>query len=161
MASIRKRVSALWIGHAGRFLRYSGISAFNVLFGQGLLIFFRLQLGFTGWVANVLAVTVGSIPAFFLNKRYVWRNQGRMKVRTELVPFLSVNGLGLLVSTSAVKFAEHTWGNQIAVSAASLTAWGTLWVLKYVFFDRVLFNKATGASPFPHVIRSSDSVGPT
>lgn len=126
--------------HVGRFLRYSGVSAFNVVCGYLLLGLFYRGFGWPGWFANTCAVVLGSIPAFFLNKRFVWGRQSATSFKAELLPFFLMNGLGLLASTAAVHAADVIWGTPPAVIAASLAAWGSLWVLKYLLLDRVLFK---------------------
>ena len=127
-------------GHVGRLLRYSGVSVFNVVMGYLLLGVFYKGFGWPGWLANTLAVILGSIPAFFLNKRFVWGQSGTTRFKAELLPFFLMNGVGLVASTAAVHAADVIWGTSAAVIAASLAAWGTLWVVKYVLLDRVLFN---------------------
>jgi putative flippase GtrA len=139
MVSLPTSLQSTWDQHARQFLRYSGVSVFNVVTGQALLVLFRSGFGVVSWLANILAVLVGSIPSFLLNKRYVWRRSGKVNVRTEMLPFWGMNLAGLVLSTAAVHGADAVWGNQLAVTAASLTAWGSLWVVKYALLDRVLF----------------------
>jgi putative flippase GtrA len=91
-------------------------------------------------VANVLAVVIGSVPAFYLNKRYVWRRTGPMSLRTEMVPFWAMNGVGLLLSTFAVRLASSMSDSAIVVNLASLAAWASVWVIKYTLLDRYLFR---------------------
>src|SRR4051794_11508942 len=65
-------------------LRYAGVSVFNVILGQGLLIiFYRLfsasdqALAETsrlvrGGGANTLAVVISAVPAYYLSRAFVW-----------------------------------------------------------------------------------------
>jgi putative flippase GtrA len=140
------RLADVWSNHGGRFLRYSGCSAFNVVLGQALLLLFHAGLGITAWVANVLAVVIGSMPAFYLNKRYVWRRAGPVSLRTEMVPFWGMNGVGLLLSTLAVRAASSMSDSAIVVNLASLAAWASVWVIKYTLLDRFLFRSEPAAA---------------
>ena len=135
------RLSQIWADHAGRFLRYSGVSAFNVLLGQALLLGFHAGMGIEAWVANVLAVIFGSIPSFFLNKKYVWRRHGPVRLRTEMLPFWGMNGVGLLLSTLAVRVAASMSDSVVIINGASLVAWASVWVIKYTLLDRLLFRE--------------------
>ncbi len=135
------RLSTIWTNHAGRFLRYSGVSLFNVVLGQALLVAFHAGLGMEVVLANVLAVTLGSIPSFILNKKYVWRRQGPVNLRTEMVPFWGMNAVGLILSTLAVSLARHVSEATIVIMLASLAAWGSVWVIKYTLLDRLLFRE--------------------
>ena len=47
-------------------------------------------------IPGVIATTVGMIPSFELNRRWVWRKNGRRSLTTELAPFaaLSLTGTG-------------------------------------------------------------------
>lgn len=138
MSSLVVTLKSIWDQHARQFMRYSGVAVVNVALGQSLLRIFDTR--YPGWLANVLAVVLASVPAFFLNKRFVWKQRGRPNFRTEMLPFLGMNLAGLLLSTAAVYAAERIWGSELAVHAASLAAWGVVWVLKYALLDQVLFN---------------------
>jgi putative flippase GtrA len=133
--------------HAGRFLRYSGVSVFNVIAGQSLLVLFRSGMGMPAWLANVTAVMVGTLPGFYLSKRFVWRRHGPARMRTELAPFWAMNVAGLLLSTFSAHLAELAWDSQLAVNAASLATWGSLWVVKYAVLDRYLFAERAPGEP--------------
>ena len=47
--------------------------------------------------------------------------------------------LGLALSTMAVGWADDRWGGQVAISVANLSAFGLLWVAKFLVLDRMLF----------------------
>jgi hypothetical protein len=68
----------------------------------------------------------------------------------EVIPFWVIAAVGLLASTWAARLAEGTapqltpsrLGQAVVVAAASLFAYGVLWVGKFVVFDRFLFGGA-------------------
>jgi len=111
----------------------------GVLVGTGALT--------AGW-ANVIATSVGTIPSFELNRRWVWGRRGHRSVLAEVGPFCALSFAGLALSTLAVHTAAG-WASSaglgataraLAADAANLATFGTLWVIQYVLLDRVLFN---------------------
>jgi putative flippase GtrA len=99
-----------------------------------------------GW-ANVIATAVGTVPSFELNRRWVWGKTGRRSLWAEVGPFAALSIAGLAVSTVAVSIAGRwatslalpTATRTIAVEAASVAAFGSLWLAQFVVLDRVLF----------------------
>jgi putative flippase GtrA len=127
--------------HAAKFLRYCGVSVFNLLFGQALLLVFFRLFGFTAWIANLLAIAVGTGPAYFLARHYVWQKRGKHSFAGEVLPFWGLNLLGTVLSTLSVHVAETVWDrNALAITAASIGAWMFVWVLKYFTLDRAVFR---------------------
>lgn len=99
-----------------------------------------------GW-ANVVATAVGTVPSFELNRRWVWGRHGTRSVRSEVVPFAAMSAAGLALSTVAVSAAgrwvdDVGWAGTsrtLAIQAASIAAFGTLWLVQFALLDRVLF----------------------
>jgi len=100
-----------------------------------------------GW-ANVIATSVGTIPSFELNRRWVWHRRGHRSVLAEVGPFCALSFTGLALSTMAVHSAA-TWASSaglgraaraLAADAANVATFGTLWIVQYVLLDRVLFS---------------------
>ena len=128
-----------------RYAAVSGIATATSLTVLGVLVATRTLT--PGW-ANLAATAVGTIPSFELNRRWVWGKTGQRSVGAEVVPFclLSAAGLGLstLTVTLAGRWADHaglaTSTRTLAVQAASLTAFGILWLLQFAILDRVLFR---------------------
>jgi hypothetical protein len=65
----------------------------------------------------------------------------------EVVPFWSLTFLGLALSTWTADFAD-TWGikhfdshllRTLTVAAASLGAFGILWIVKFIIFNKLMF----------------------
>jgi putative flippase GtrA len=123
-----------------KFVRYCSLSAFNVVFGQALLLFFHSVVGMPGWAANLTAIVLGTGPAYIISRRWVWEKTGKHSLSGEVLPFWALNGLGTVLSTLFVGVADVIWQSAIAVSAASISAWFIVWVLKYFTMDRVVFR---------------------
>jgi hypothetical protein len=51
----------------------------------------------------------------------------------------------------AVSLARHVSEATIVIMLASLTAWGSVWVIKYTLLDRILFR---AEPPAPAIARS-------
>ncbi len=118
--------------------KYSATSVMNVAITQTLL---QLALAFSlkAVVANLLAVGLSAIPAYLVNRRWVWGKQGPHSIGREIVPFWSYAFLGLAVSTIAVAWADARWHSNLAVSIANIAAFGLLWAAKFVLLDRWMF----------------------
>jgi putative flippase GtrA len=99
-----------------------------------------------GW-ANVIATGVGTVPSFELNRRWVWGRRGDRSLRAEVAPFVAMSATGLALSTVAVSVIARwadaaglaTSTRTLAVQAANLSAFGSLWLAQFLVLDRVLF----------------------
>ncbi|MCC6436698.1 MAG: GtrA family protein [Acidimicrobiales bacterium] len=142
--SSRSKLNQLWAEHGLKFMRYCGVSVFNVVLGQSLLLFFFKVVGMRAMTANLAAIAVGTIPSYYLARRFVWAKTGRHSLTREVLPFWGLNGVGTLLSTLSVHAAESaTGGNFIAVQSASIGAWLVVWVVKYLLLDRAIFRHQT------------------
>lgn len=106
--------------------------------------------------ANVLAVAVGTVPSYELNRRWAWGKTGKGHLWKEVVPFWVISFIGLIFSTFAVWFAARhvgenptTLGGKLAINGASLGSYGVLWVGKFVFYNKVLFAHRPAALDAP------------
>ena len=128
-------------------LRYMAVSVITVIVSQ--IALFTLYAGFhwTAKSANVLACVIGGIPSYYLNRSWTWGKKGKSHLLKEVVPFWGLAFLGLAFSTWAADFAE-SWardttdsrlGQALIINAAVIAAFGVLWVVKFVIFNKVLF----------------------
>ena len=136
MASITSIIDA----HRAKMLRYAGVSAITVPTNQVLLFFFNTVVGLSAVYANVLAVSLASIPAYLLNRHWVWAKRGRHSFLNEVLPFWIMAFAGLVLSTFAVAVVAARWDNPIAIGLANLFAFGVLWIVRYVIMDQWLFK---------------------
>jgi putative flippase GtrA len=148
----------------GQLLRYGAVSIIATttsLVVLGVLVSTRVLA--PGW-ANVAATAVGTVPSFELNRRWVWQRTGTASTRREVVPFAAMSAAGLVLSTLAVT-AAGAWtvragltgtARTLTIQAASIAAFGTLWLLQFAVLDRVLFADRRGVGqdqPVPVVSR--------
>ncbi|MCU1455638.1 MAG: hypothetical protein JWN46_3784 [Acidimicrobiales bacterium] len=133
-----------------RALRYSATSVFGVGTTQILLVIFLHVLGWKPVVSNFTAVALTSVPAFMLNKYWVWGKRGKAHMRREVLPFWLFTVAGWILSTLAVVLVVKLTrdpaspslkdGNKYAVQGANILGFGVLWVLKYIFLDKIMFG---------------------
>jgi putative flippase GtrA len=135
----------LWQEYGLKLFRYCGVSVFNLCFGQALLILFYSVLDWSAMVSNVTAVCISAGPAYLLSRKWVWGQTGSHSVRDEIAPFWGLALLGLFLSTIAVGLAEDRWESGIAVSLASIGAFGVVWVFKFFILEKVMWKEAVEA----------------
>jgi putative flippase GtrA len=84
-----------------------------------------------------------------LNRRWVWGLRGRTSLAAEVVPFVAMSLTALVLSTAAVSWVARVADAEgagspartVAVLAANVTVFGSLWVLQFLLLDRVLFRR--------------------
>ena len=130
-ADARVRLARLW--------RFGAVSVMNVVVTQVLLLGAYKLTSLGGVGANVFAVGVSSIPAYLVNRRWVWGRRGKHSVTREVLPFWGYTFAGLALSTGAVAFVDHRWDSAMAVSAANITAFAVLWSAKFFLLDQLFF----------------------
>jgi putative flippase GtrA len=121
-------------------VRYSMVSVVAVLIGQTTLLICTLGLDMRPVPANVVAVSVGSVPSYMLNRIWVWGRRGNHQFLREVLPFWLMAFLGLAFSTLLVHFASLWSGAALVTNVANLTAFGSLWVVKYLVLDSLMFG---------------------
>ena len=130
-------------------LRYSMVSVVNVIIGQALLfLLLRLFVWTTDWtndvswtIANIVAVSLGSVPAYYLNRAWVWGKRGRSHFTREVLPFWGFAFAGLITSTLAVNIAAGLTDVKIVANIANIAAFGLLWVVKFFVLDSAVFGR--------------------
>lgn len=142
----RSMVRRILKAHGRKLLRYAGVSAIGVTAGQALLFLLYTVADLHAVLANTLAVTIATVPSYLLNRAWVWGKSGGHSVTAEILPFWGMAFLGLLLSNMLVAVAERQSDWWLIINAANLTAFGLLWVAKYVLLDRVLFAQAAESS---------------
>lgn len=132
-------------------MRYAGVSFVGVVTAQSLIAFFHAVLKFDPQVANALAVAISSVPAYLLNRSWVWGKRGRNHFTREVLPFWGFAFAGLILSTVFVGMVEERTDATWAVAAASLAGFGVLWVARFFVLDRLLFKEVPAESVLVHL----------
>jgi putative flippase GtrA len=147
MARTPKDLWALLSTPVGRKLaRYTAVSLSStaVSFVTLTVVFGVLRL----WseVPSVLfANALAAVWSYNLNRRWAWGAGGRSRLLGEVLPFAAMSFSGMALSTAAAAGAHHLavaehLGHLMRtalVLGANLGAWGSLWVVKFLVFDRL------------------------
>jgi putative flippase GtrA len=122
-----------------KFLRYSAASVVGVIVGQSCLYLLDAVIGLDAVLANFLAVAVSSLPAYLINRYWVWHKNDKNSFRREVVPFWAMAFLGLVLSSIAVSVVDDRTDWQPAIQLANIAGFGVLWFGKFLVLDKVLF----------------------
>jgi putative flippase GtrA len=134
------RIAALARSHHGRkAMKYSMVSAIAIVCSQAVLVIAHAVLDWSPIVSNIVAVAVSSVPSYLLNRAWVWGKRGSHDVWREIVPFWTFAFVGLALSVFFVWMAAKWSDATIVISAANLSAFGILWVARYIVLDQLLF----------------------
>ena len=152
MTSRIDRVLERWLGRRPgmlKLVKYSTASLSGVVSSVITLNVCLLVLELGAVTSNIIAVTVGSIPNYLINRAWTFNKAGTHSFTREILPFWLMAVLGLILSTFAVAWADQRWdGNALALNIANLGAFGVLWVAKFFVLERVLFK------PLAHAIEA-------
>ena len=96
--------------------------------------------------STLFANLVATVPSYYLNRRWAWGKTGRSHLRREVLPFWSLSVAGIMLSIVTETGARHIgleYFNHdhslrtVLVLAANLAAFGILWVVKFLVFNRL------------------------
>ncbi len=141
-------------------LRYAGVSVVFVPLGQiciQLLGRFSFDRDYTK--ASLASAAILTLPNFFANKYFVWRDTNRDSLRTQVIVFWIAAMLGVTFATTLTWLVEKEVADKSAliesgaVFLAQLLGFGLVWVGRFLVLDRWIF-KAThqGVEPTPEEI---------
>lgn len=129
-----------------KMIRYTMVSVVSVVVSQ--IVFFGAQVAFPSLSAvfdNLVACAVATVPSYYLNRNWAWGKSGKSHLWREVVPFWALAFLGLVFSLWAVSIADHAGrhlshlAGALLNNAASLGAFGVLWIAKFFIFNKILF----------------------
>ena len=118
-----------------RGLRYALVAAVNVVVGQTLLLALQGAMG-PSW-ANVLAVGLSSVPAYYMNRAWVWGKRGKSHWKKEVLPFWLFTIAGLVLSTIAIAIVHRFTDGKLIINFIQLVAFGILWVVRFFVLDKL------------------------
>jgi len=133
---------------AQKALKYSAVSVVGVACTMTMLGILYGILKINVILANVIAVSVSSIPAYLLNRAWVWGKTGKNSFAREVLPFWVFAFIGLVLSTVLVAIAKgyikhHTESHIMRlalIQGSNLAGFGVLWVARFFILDRLLFK---------------------
>jgi putative flippase GtrA len=156
--SRRNGVRQVRVPLSTRLFRYTAGSAICLAVSEGAL-FVLVLAGLQGWVASLLASIAGIIPGYPLNRTWTFGRRGRSHVWREMLPYWLTTIGGALVAallvgitTSLIKNAGRTSLTAAVVDlGVYVGAYGSVWLLKFVYLDRLLF-RAQPVEPGRHTV---------
>jgi putative flippase GtrA len=136
-------------GHRGihKFIRYSMVSVVAVVIAEVVILVCTWGFGLSGIVANTIACVAGTPVSYQLNRKWAWGKSGKSHLWREVAPFWVLTLAGFLASTGTTAWADNMTHSHdvtglmrsLAIIGASLFAWGVVWVVKFVVFNRLVF----------------------
>jgi putative flippase GtrA len=137
-----------------KMLRYAMVSVVSTILTFSVLgIVFGVFRLWTEVPSAIFANVVTLVPNYYLNRAWVWGKFGRSSWRREVLPFwvISAWGIFLSITTAAVSHhisAAYNLSHPAATAlllAITLFAFGIVWVLKFLIFNRMFRIEAPGA----------------
>ena len=118
-----------------RGLRYALVAAVNVIVGQSLLLILQSHLA-PSW-ANITAVAISAVPAYYMNRIWVWGKRGKSHWKKEVLPFWLFTFSGLILSTVAIWVVHRLTDAKLVINFVQLSAFGILWVIRFFVLDKL------------------------
>ena len=124
-----------------KLVRYSGVSIVAIALTQASLWVGLVLIDWPAIGANMFAVSIAAIPAYLLNRSWVWNRNDRHSIRAEILPFWVYSLAGLAVSSVLVGVADRWWSSTPIVMLANLSAYALLWLGKFFLLEKILFKR--------------------
>jgi glycosyltransferase involved in cell wall biosynthesis len=144
--SRRRGVRQLRLPLGTRLFRYTAGSAICLAVSEAAL-FILVLAGLQGWAASLLASAAGIIPGYPLNRTWTFGRRGRSHVWREVLPYWITTIGGALFAALLVGIVTPLVRNGRTSLAAAIVdlivyvgAYGSIWLLKFVYLDRMLFR---------------------
>jgi len=129
-----------------KLIRYALVSVISALTSLVVLtiVYGALRL-WTEVYSSLFANVVAGVPSYLLNRQWVWGKTGRSHVWREVFPFWTASLIGIgfawLTSSEAHRLADahhlHHVARTVLVDGANIAAFGVLWLVKFLFLNRV------------------------
>jgi putative flippase GtrA len=161
--------------HFHRIWKFGTVSLIATAVSQLILFAVYPHVISSAMASNVVATSVSTVPAYYLNRRWTWGKRGRSHLLKEVVPFWTMAFIGLVLSTVIVGIAaksahfisssEHV--KVIIVHLANLFAYALIWVARYTILNRYLFGTHTHSVGATNVVdtvaveRQAPAAGPS
>ena len=123
-----------------KLVRYSVASGTGVAVYLVVLILTNVVIGLGDMASHLISVTVSSVPNYLVNRYWTWNQQGKNRLWGEVVPFWTMAFLAFLLSLLFVNYAKDEWGTTFAIAAANLSAFGVLWLARFLVLDKIMWK---------------------
>jgi len=127
-----------WIA---KWAKYSAASMSGVVSSTATLFVLLEVVDMAPVPSNIIAVTVGAIPNYLVNRAWTFNKRGAHSFTREVLPFWGMAILGLILSTFAVAWAAERFDeNTLILMLANVASFGVLWIARFFVLERVLFK---------------------
>ena len=111
----------------------------------GIVITYGLHIIHGVLGATLFGNLIAVIPGYYLSRSWAWGKKGKSHIRKEVLPYLSISGMGIsfsMIGASFVKHLVHThhWHhivNTFLIAGVNLLSFGVLCVLKVFLFNKI------------------------
>jgi len=111
------------------------------------VVFFDGVVGWSAAWSSTASTSIAAIPSYELNRRWAWGKTGRGHVVKEVIPFWTLAFIGWGFSTLCVRWMEtyakhHHFSHLLSTGTVTIVyvaAFGVLWVVKFMIFNKLLF----------------------
>jgi putative flippase GtrA len=134
------RIIAPWPPTLQKLVRYSVASGTGVTVYMAMVILFNGLIGLGDMPSHLLGVAISSVPNYLVNRYWTWKQEGKNRLWGEIVPFWTMAFLAFLLSLLFVNYASDRWGTTFAIIAANLSAFGVLWMARFLILDKVMWK---------------------
>ena len=148
---MRDAVERLWryinTPNGKKMFRYTMVSVIST--GVSTVVLLLVYGVFRWWTEVPSAVfgnVVATVPSYYLNRTWAWGKTGRSHIRREIIPFWTLALAGILMSVvtesgarhlGLTYFPHHHLARTALVLGANFLAFGILWVVKLLVFNRL------------------------
>jgi putative flippase GtrA len=136
-----------------RLWKYGSVSVISTSLTWVLLfLFYHTFALFSAIWCNVLATSITTVPAYYLNRTWTFGKSGKSHMWKEVVPFWTIAFASLALSTVAVGLAAHNADHVISktshnaslyksllIVGANAVTYGCIWIVKFVLYKKYLF----------------------
>ena len=121
-------------------MKYGGTTVVSTVVGLSVLFLGLEVVDLNRVIANLVSVVASTPFAYFLSRKYVWLQDGDHDITGEMGPFWALNLFGWVYSTVIVWLAGFFSTDTLFLVAAQVTAFGSLWFVKFFYLEKVLWG---------------------
>jgi putative flippase GtrA len=132
----------------GKLTRHAAVSVASMVVTQVLLLGFAVGVGWSGGMSNIAATTLTTIPAYMVNRRWVWALRHNERMLADGLPFWISALVGGVCSTVAVAAVDARFDDPMLLALTNLAVWGAIWFVRFFFLEATL-TRGAGALEQP------------
>ncbi len=122
----------------GKLTRHAAVSVASMVVTQVLLLGFAVGAAWSGAMSNIAATTLTTIPAYLVNRRWVWALRHNERMLADGLPFWISALFGGICSTIAVAAVDARFDAPILLAMTNIGVWGAIWFARFFFLEATL-----------------------